>query len=244
MPLTPEDVRNKLFTTTKRMRHGYDEDEVDGFLDEVEAELARLLKENAELRAKVASHTGPAPAPAPMAPAAPVAAVAAPAAAMSADEASGSALRVLAAAQKTADETVAEAKRSAEKLMGDAHTRREAADKELAERHKSVMGTLEADRDKLERQVENLRTFEREYRARLKVYLEGQLRDLEGRGGEVVRLSSCRRCAGGAVRGRDHRASCRAGCRSAVAGHDGPWQRLRPRRGLLARGQCADRTAA
>ena len=34
MPLTPEDVSNKRFTST-RFRPGYDEDEVDAFLDEV-----------------------------------------------------------------------------------------------------------------------------------------------------------------------------------------------------------------
>ncbi|MCZ9347521.1 DivIVA domain-containing protein, partial [Streptomyces sp. TRM76130] len=50
MPLTPEDVRNKQFTTV-RLREGYDEDEVDAFLDEVEAELTRLLRENEDLRA-------------------------------------------------------------------------------------------------------------------------------------------------------------------------------------------------
>jgi hypothetical protein len=33
----------------------------------------------------------------------------------------------------------------------------------------------------LEREVEKLRTFEREYRSRLKSYLETQLRELEGR---------------------------------------------------------------
>ena len=41
MPLTPADVRNKQFSTT-RLRPGYDEEEVDAFLDEVEAELDRL----------------------------------------------------------------------------------------------------------------------------------------------------------------------------------------------------------
>src|SRR3954447_6614103 len=54
MPLTPEDVRNKQFTTV-RLREGYDEDEVDAFLDEVEAELTRLLRENEDLRAKLAA---------------------------------------------------------------------------------------------------------------------------------------------------------------------------------------------
>src|SRR5215510_5897969 len=53
MPLTPADVRNKRFSTT-RLRPGYDEEEVDAFLDEVEAELDRLIQENEELRAKLA----------------------------------------------------------------------------------------------------------------------------------------------------------------------------------------------
>src|ERR1700730_3083577 len=53
MPLSPADVRNKQFSTT-RLRPGYDEEEVDAFLDEVEAELDRLIQENEELRAKLA----------------------------------------------------------------------------------------------------------------------------------------------------------------------------------------------
>ena len=53
LPLTPADVRNKQFSTT-RLRPGYDEEEVDAFLDEVEAELDRLIQENEELRAKLA----------------------------------------------------------------------------------------------------------------------------------------------------------------------------------------------
>src|ERR1700749_5117710 len=52
MPLTPADVRNKQFSTT-RLRPGYDEEEVDAFLDEVEAELDRLIQENDELGSKL-----------------------------------------------------------------------------------------------------------------------------------------------------------------------------------------------
>src|SRR6201986_5138657 len=52
MPLTPADVRNKQFSTT-RLRPGYDEEEVDAFLDEVEAALDELIQENEELRAKL-----------------------------------------------------------------------------------------------------------------------------------------------------------------------------------------------
>src|SRR3954447_22732131 len=54
MPLTPEDVSNKRFTPV-RLREGYDMGEVDQFLDEVEAELARLTRENDDLRAKLAA---------------------------------------------------------------------------------------------------------------------------------------------------------------------------------------------
>ena len=57
MPLMPADVRNKQFATT-RLRPGYDEEEVDTFLDEVETELERLLQENQELRAKLAERPG------------------------------------------------------------------------------------------------------------------------------------------------------------------------------------------
>jgi DivIVA domain-containing protein len=64
MPLTPEDVRSKRFTPV-RLREGYDMGEVDQFLDEVEAELERLYKENNDLRAKLeAAQTGGASGPA------------------------------------------------------------------------------------------------------------------------------------------------------------------------------------
>ncbi|MDX6360267.1 MAG: hypothetical protein QOH37_3321 [Nocardioidaceae bacterium] len=68
MPLTPEDVSNKRFTPV-RLREGYDMGEVDQFLDEVEAELARLTRENDDLRTKLsaaqsgAGESTPAPEP-------------------------------------------------------------------------------------------------------------------------------------------------------------------------------------
>src|SRR4029077_3331152 len=98
MPLTPEDVQNKRFTTT-RFRPGYDEDEVDSFLDEVEAELSRLLQENTDLRARgggappppPAAVAEPTPAPTPSAPAEP-------------EGGQEAALKTLLLAQRTADE--------------------------------------------------------------------------------------------------------------------------------------------
>ena len=65
MPLTPEDVSNKRFTPV-RLREGYDMGEVDQFLDEVEAELARLTKENDDLRTKLSAAQAGGGAPAPV----------------------------------------------------------------------------------------------------------------------------------------------------------------------------------
>jgi DivIVA domain-containing protein len=47
MALTPDDIRKKRFTST-RFRPGYDEDQVDAFLDEISAELQRLNARIAE----------------------------------------------------------------------------------------------------------------------------------------------------------------------------------------------------
>ena len=52
MPLTPADVHNVAFKKPPIGKRGYDEEEVDAFLDEVERELARLIEENNELRAQ------------------------------------------------------------------------------------------------------------------------------------------------------------------------------------------------
>src|SRR3954452_18297069 len=50
MPLTPADVHNVAFKKPPIGKRGYDEEEVDAFLDEVERELARLIEENSDLR--------------------------------------------------------------------------------------------------------------------------------------------------------------------------------------------------
>lgn len=204
MPLTPEDVRNKQFTTV-RLREGYDEDEVDAFLDEVETELRRLIRENDELRAKLAAATRaasaapaasttapqaivkePEPAPEPPKPAP------APPPPPPVVESSGadSAARVLALAQQTADQAIAEARTEANKIVGDARQRAEAIEREARskadalerdaqDKHRSIIGVLETQRTALETQLDQLRQFEREYRSRLKSFLEGQLRQLE-----------------------------------------------------------------
>ena len=185
MPLTPEDVANKQFTST-RLKPGYDETEVDEFLDEVEAELTRLYRENDELRSKLTAaqrqlaegggEGGTAQQAAPPAPVpAPVAQV--PSGANVSETATG----ILALAQRTADEHVSEARTQADRIIGEARTRADQLKREADDKHRQMIGSLENERVTLEREVEKLRTFEREYRSRLKSYLESQLRELDGR---------------------------------------------------------------
>jgi DivIVA domain-containing protein len=183
MPLTPEDVAAKVFTTV-RLKEGYDEDEVDAFLDEVQAELARLYSENDDLRSRLAAAerslatrppaetpATPAPTPAPTPTPAPAPAAPPP----PAEAAAG----ILALAQRTADEHVAEAKGQAEKVLAEARAHADRLRREAEDKHRQALGSLEHERANLERKIDELRAFERDYRSRLKSYFEGQLRDLE-----------------------------------------------------------------
>jgi len=169
MPLTPEDVSNKRFTPV-RLREGYDMGEVDQFLDEVEAELARLTRENDDLRTKLsaAQSGGGAPAEAPAAmpePPAPepvaatpepepepqqtmqtpaVGAVAAGVETIRVEtvgDASNAAARLLELASRNADQLVEDAKSEADKIIGEARTKAERLESES----KTNADKLEAD---------------------------------------------------------------------------------------------------
>jgi cell division septum initiation protein DivIVA len=117
-------------------------------------------------------------------------------------QASGAAARLLELATRNADEVVADAKDQADKILAEARTKAERMeteartkadrmesdararaqklDSETGERRQQLFGDLEKDRDRLTREVEHLRSFEREYRSRLKNYFAGQLAQLEG----------------------------------------------------------------
>ena len=66
MPLTPADVHNMEFKKTSIGKRGYDEEEVDAFLDDLEQALVGLIEENHQLRGRVA-RGGPAADPRPSA---------------------------------------------------------------------------------------------------------------------------------------------------------------------------------
>jgi DivIVA domain-containing protein len=224
MPLTPADVHNVAFKKPPIGKRGYDEEEVDAFLDEVERELARLIEENNELRAQVerGGRGGPPPGPgadprlgaelndlkaqldrvqrdkaaaeqAARAMQAELEQIRAQGGPVVGGDGEQQALRVLMMAQRTADDHVSDARREADKLLSDARTKADevtrearakadALERDARQRHQEAMGGLDAKRTALQKHIEELKQFEREYRTRLKAYLESQLRDLDGRG--------------------------------------------------------------
>ncbi|MDT4900619.1 MAG: hypothetical protein QOJ78_1549 [Pseudonocardiales bacterium] len=284
MPLTPAEVHNVAFKKPPIGKRGYDEEEVDAFLDIVEVELSRLIEENNDLRSRLGSgQPAPAAAAASGADPAELAAVRdengrlqgriselertlsqgkngaqqqvvqlqqqlaqteqqlnenrlhleqaqnqlaeaqqAGAANLSKDSAAPStsdhhlqAVQMLALAQQTADQHLSQSKAEAERLvteaqanaqatvadandkstrqLADAENRAKALGDESAaraaqsiqdaeQRAATITAQFEQRKAALERRVEELRTFEREYRTRLKSYLESQLRDLDASG--------------------------------------------------------------
>jgi DivIVA domain-containing protein len=287
MPLTPAEVHNVAFKKPPIGKRGYDEEEVDAFLDIVEVELSRLIEENNDLRARggsgapvqavagdgasagelaaareengrmqshiaeleralnqgndgalqqvvqlqqqlaqteqhLAENRGEleraqqaaAQAQQAAAQAQPAAGQAAPQAGVPNDQ-HVQAVAVLAMAQHTADQHLAQSKAEAERLLvearanaenalsaaressskhvGDAEARATQLDQESSaraaqtlhdaeQRAATITAQFEQRKAALERRVEELRTFEREYRTRLKSYLESQLRDLDASG--------------------------------------------------------------
>ena len=287
MPLTPAEVHNVAFKKPPIGKRGYDEEEVDAFLDIVEVELSRLIEENNDLRARggsgapVQAVAGDGASAGELAAAreengrmqshiaeleralnqgndgalqqvvqlqqqlaqteqhlaenrgelerAQQAAAQAQQAAAQAQQAAGQAapqagvpndqhvqaVAVLAMAQHTADQHLAQSKAEAERLLveaqrnaesalseaqeksgkhvGDAEARATQLDQESSaraaqtlqdaeQRAATITAQFEQRKAALERRVEELRTFEREYRTRLKSYLESQLRDLDASG--------------------------------------------------------------
>ena len=234
MPLTPADVHNVAFSKPPIGKRGYNEDEVDAFLDLVEGELSRLVEENADLRQRVSEldselgsgrsggvqSTQAVPLYQPEA-GAEVAVVEERSMQLSEEQAL-KATRVLSLAQDTADRltstaiaeadkmvadaradaeqivfearqlaetTVTEAQQSADATLADAQTRSESQLRQAYEKadflqadaerkHTEFMNTINQQRTVLEGRLEQLRTFEREYRTRLKTYLESQLEEL------------------------------------------------------------------
>ncbi len=204
MALTPEDVVNKRFQPTK-FREGYDQDEVDDFLDEVVVELRRLGQENDQLRQRLVAgesriselqrsgsqapasssaenatqaHAVQAPAVIPAPPVYP--------AATDPNSESNNTNNLLQLARKLHEEHVREGIEKRDALIAEGHATAARVVSEAETQQREQIGVLdqeraalEQERAALEQRIDGLRTFEREYRQKLKGYIEGQLRELD-----------------------------------------------------------------
>lgn len=215
MALTPEDVVNKRFQPTK-FREGYDQDEVDDFLDEVVVELRRLNQENEDLRQRlVASDArinelqrsgapaaqqgfatpqqgfgGPqqgfaapqydqfgAPVAASVPFVQPQVFPGQPVDANAMDPSNTNNLLQL--ARRLHEEHVREGVEKRDALIAEGHATAARLVSEAETNQRQQLSSLDQERQQLEHRIDELRTFEREYRQKLKGYIEGQLRELD-----------------------------------------------------------------
>ena len=181
MALSPDDVVTKQFQHV-RFKEGFDPDEVDDFLDEIVVEWRKALAENEELKAKIAqlesaegAAAAPVEVPAPVE--APVAA--APVAAEAGEGAGAASAGIIELAQRLHDEHVAEGRAQRDQLVSEAQAQAASIIAEAESRGRDEVAKLERERSSLEARITELRTFERDYRAQLRSYIEGKLRDLE-----------------------------------------------------------------
>ena len=199
MPLTPEDVVNKRFQPTK-FREGYDQDEVDDFLDEIVIEMRRVSQENEDLRARLLAadgriselqrsgagivtqvNTAEASIPELNSPneAFPQAVQD-----LSVFEASNT-NNLLQLARKLHEEHVREGIAKRDALVAEGHATAARIVREADAQHKVDMARLEQEKAIAENDVQALKIFEKEYRAKLKSYIENQLTDLEAAGSQT-----------------------------------------------------------
>jgi vacuolar-type H+-ATPase subunit H len=100
--------------------------------------------------------------------------------------------QLLSDARAKADGMVSEARSRAETMLNDACTTAETLDRQsrekatsrkhdAARKHADIMGSISQEKSVLDKQVDELRAFEREYRKHLMIHLEAQLLALDQR---------------------------------------------------------------
>jgi DivIVA domain-containing protein len=186
--LTPADVRNVRFTPGTRRSPGFDEEEVSRVLNRVAEELSRLITEKAELRDQVNQLREQ------------LSGVRTP------EPPSEQAVRILATAQQTADNYVAEAEEFSRQMTSDARAQYEERLREARENAGAIIQAAQeaATRmateglpagtpigeggptpEQLEEQVNYLKAFGQAVRVQLRSYLEALLADVEAEWGRA-----------------------------------------------------------
>lgn len=194
--LTAQDVVEKRFQSVK-FREGYDQIEVDEFLDEVVATIHALTVENGELKAQLAEcnervaalsegapvetaevvveeevevEPEPEPEPEPVA-AAPKVEEPDPQAATS----------MLALAQKLHDEYVADGREEGERLVSEAKEEGMTIVREAQDERSKVLDKLRKEKGDLEESINNLRVFESDYRSSISEHLDRLLKEVKAK---------------------------------------------------------------
>ncbi|WP_448625273.1 DivIVA domain-containing protein [Geodermatophilus sp. URMC 64] len=188
--LSPNDLHSVQFSRGTMLRPGYNEEEVDRFLNRVAQEVSQLHAEKADLRSQVralqdqveeaVTHEAP----------------------------SDQAVKLLATAQQTADQYVSEAEDFSRQMTADARARyeeslrtaRESAGAIIQAAHEQaarMVGTgtpaaeepaapqRSATTEELEEQVAYLKAFAQACRTQLRAYLEALLTDVESEWGRA-----------------------------------------------------------
>ena len=197
--LTTEDVLNKKFQYVK-FREGYDQVEVDEFLDEVVSTIYTLNVENQDLKEKLEAaerriaelSSGAEIVEAPLAPAveaveeapapvdqtveeAPVAAVVdTPAETVAPVDAESAAFatNMLTLAQRVHDEYVRDGKEEPERIIAEAHAKGDEIVADAQNQHETILAKLDEERTRLEGTINELRSFESDYRSSIRGHLE------------------------------------------------------------------------
>jgi DivIVA domain-containing protein len=201
MALTPEDIVNKRFQSTK-FRDGYDQDEVDDFLDEVVAEMRRVMQENEDLKQELAAAEAriaelqrsggdtsaePAPqtAPQPVSAAQPQVPTGVPQPIGDPVEAE-STNNLLQLARRLHEEHVREGIQKRDELIAEGHAQAARVVAEAEAEQRRQLAGFEDQKKAIEGRIEQLRQFERDYRQSLKGFIQNQLTTLDQTGVESV----------------------------------------------------------
>nr|WP_038104822.1 DivIVA domain-containing protein [Tropheryma whipplei] len=170
MVLSPSDIVNKRFGVTK-FREGYDQDEVDDYLDEVAVDLRHLLERNDELSSELESARGQ------------IQALKDELAEASRGASGGSfgdqAAEILALAKRARDEYIQEGVKRRDAIVAEARESAERATRTSESELTRRVEALKLEIPALEKRVLDLRAFESDYRDRLRAFLQSGLRDLE-----------------------------------------------------------------
>lgn len=185
MLLTEHDVVNMRFKEPEKVENGYEQDEVDFFLDEVAETIAQLTKDKSELenqlqvaQARIVELETALEQRSPEAGVAPTEATS-PQQFAPVTESAESAAGVLALAQKLHDQYVSEGQAEKDRLINEATEEANRVRTEADEHRANTMNQLDQERQVIEHKITELRDFERDYRTRLKSYLQSLIANVE-----------------------------------------------------------------